>query len=68
MTGLEGQSSAGVGLNQWQSPLGPNQGLYVGDPHNVPHMQNLDRMNSVQQQVCIALQIVVPLPLTASLP
>ncbi|KAL3130260.1 hypothetical protein ABBQ38_008093 [Trebouxia sp. C0009 RCD-2024] len=49
--GVEGQSSAGLWLNQWQASLGPNQGLYSGDPHNVPNTRNLDRMNSMQQQV-----------------
>ena len=86
VTGIEGQTSTGLGPNQGEASLGPdqgeaslgpdqgeaslrpNQGLYVGDPHNVPNTQNLDRMNSMQQQVRIALLIdYIPLhPLTST--
>lgn len=40
-----------LGLDLRQASLGPEEGLYVGDPHNVPSGQNLDRMSSMQQQV-----------------
>ncbi len=44
-----------MGLDLRQASLGPDEEpLFSGDPHNVPRRQGLNRMSSMQQQVCNA--------------
>ena len=47
-----GHNPIALGLDLRQASMGPDQDLYVGDPHNVPNNRHLSRMSSMQQQVC----------------